>query len=94
MTKADIVEKMHLKIGYSKKESFEIVESVFEIMKDTLAGGEVLKLSGFGIFKVRQKSDRRGRNPQTGEAIIVEARRVLSFKPSHVLKLAINQEHE
>jgi integration host factor subunit alpha len=61
-------------------------------MKKTLAGGEDLKLSGFGIFKVRQKADRRGRNPQTGEAITIGARRVVTFKPSHVLKTEMNQK--
>jgi integration host factor subunit alpha len=94
MTKADIVGKVHQKAGFNKKESLEVVELVFEVMKETLAGGEDLKLSGFGIFKVRQKADRRGRNPQTGEAITIEARRILSFKPSHVLKTEMNQENE
>jgi len=91
MTKADIVERVHQKTGFNKKESFDLVESVFEVMKETLAGGEDLKLSGFGNFKVRQKADRRGRNPQTGEAITIEARRILSFKPSHVLKSSLNK---
>ncbi len=91
MTKADIVEIVHRKTGFNKKESFDLVESVFEAMKETLAGGEDLKLSGFGIFKVRQKADRRGRNPQTGEALTIEARRILSFKPSHVLKISLNK---
>lgn len=90
MTKADIVEAFSSKTGISKKESFEMVESVLEIMKSTLATGETLKIAGFGSFVVKQKADRRGRNPQTGETIAISSRRVLSFKSSPVLKNAIN----
>ena len=92
MTKADIVEKIHTTTGLSKKESFDMLEAVFSIMKTTLEAGEHLKISGFGTFEIKQKKDRRGRNPQTGEAIIIEARRILSFKPSSILRTAINQE--
>lgn len=91
MTKADIVERIHNKIGFSKKESSEMVEAVFALMKKTLETGEKLKIAGFGNFEVKQKADRRGRNPQTGETITIEARRILSFKPSAVLKTAINK---
>lgn len=90
MTKADLVEKIHTSNGFSKKESAEVLEALFDIMKTTLESGEKLKISGFGNFEVRQKADRRGRNPQTGEAITIEARRVLTFKPSILLKQAIN----
>lgn len=90
MTKADIVERIHEKIGFSKKESAEMVEAVFALIKSTLESGEKLKIAGFGNFEVKQKSDRRGRNPQTGETITIEARRILTFKPSNVLKTAIN----
>jgi integration host factor subunit alpha len=90
MTKANIVEAVSFKIGISKKESFEMVESVLEIMKNTLATGEALKIAGFGSFVVKMKADRRGRNPQTGETITISSRRVLSFKTSPVLKNAIN----
>lgn len=92
MTKADIFEKVHAGIGLSKKESAEAVELVFSIMKSTLESGENLKISGFGSFIVKQKKDRRGRNPQTGESITIESRRVLTFKPSGVLKDQINKE--
>jgi len=92
MTKADIVERIHQKIGFSKKESAEMVETVFSLMKNTLESGEKIKVAGFGNFEVKQKKDRRGRNPQTGEAITIEARRILTFKPSNVLKTAINAE--
>jgi integration host factor subunit alpha len=92
MTKADIVERIHQKIGLSKKESGEMVEMVFNIMKNTLECGEKIKIAGFGNFVVKQKADRRGRNPQTGESITITARRILTFKPSQVLKNGINDE--
>ncbi|MFA7405206.1 MAG: integration host factor subunit alpha [Pelobacteraceae bacterium] len=91
MTKADIAEKIQAGTGLSKKESVEMMEAVFSIMKATLESGETLKISGFGSFIVKQKADRRGRNPQTGESITIEARRILSFKPSTILRQAINQ---
>jgi integration host factor subunit alpha len=91
MTKADIVEKVYEKIGLSKRESVELVEKVFETLKETLESGEKIKIAGFGNFVVKAKSDRRGRNPQTGEAITIEARKVLTFKPSMILKEAVNK---
>lgn len=91
MTKADIFEKVSENLGLSKKESAELVEAVFSLIKSTLESGEKLKIAGFGNFEVKQKADRRGRNPQTGEAITIEARRILTFKPSAVLKAAINK---
>ena len=90
MTKADIFEKVSSNLDYTKKESAELVEAVFSLIKSTLESGEKLKIAGFGNFEVKQKADRRGRNPQTGETITIEARRILTFKPSNVLKAAIN----
>jgi integration host factor subunit alpha len=90
MTKADLVEDIYLKTGFSKKESAEIVEMVFDLMKTTLEGGEKIKLAGFGNFVVKEKSTRKGRNPQTGDEIEISSRRILTFKPSQVLKAAIN----
>ena len=92
MTKAEIVEHIYEKVGFSKKESAELVEKVFEIIKETLASGEKVKISGFGNFVVREKNARKGRNPQTGEEIRLAARRVLTFKPSLVLKNVLNDE--
>jgi len=92
MTKADIAEKIQAEIGLSKKESAEMMEAVFSIMKSTLESGENLKVSGFGSFIVKKKADRRGRNPQTGEVITIEARRILTFKPSTLLRQAINNQ--
>ena len=91
MTKADIIEAVYEKVGgFSKKEASEIVESVFKTVKQTLATGEKIKISGFGNFVVRAKKARIGRNPQTGEEITISERRVLTFKPSQVLKGVLN----
>jgi integration host factor subunit alpha len=90
MTKADIVENIYEKIGFSKKESAEIVDLVFDLIKETLENGEKIKISGFGNFVVREKRPRKGRNPQTGEEIQISARKVLTFKPSQVLRKALN----
>ncbi len=92
MTKADIVEKVYEKIGFSKKEASELVEMVFDTMKDVLQDGEKIKISGFGNFVVRTKNERVGRNPQTGEQIKISARKVLTFRPSQVLKAMLNGE--
>lgn len=92
MTKADIVEKIYEKVGFSKKESAEIVETVFDLIKNTLEEGDKIKIAGFGNFVVKEKADRRGRNPQTGEEITISARKILTFKPSQVLKAAINNQ--
>lgn len=91
MTKADIFEKVSANTGLSKKESAELVEAVFSLIKNTLESGEKLKIAGFGNFEVKQKADRRGRNPQTGEAITITARKILSFKPSTILKNSLNK---
>jgi integration host factor subunit alpha len=92
MTKADLIEDVYLKTGFSKKESAEIVETVFDLIKGTLERGEKIKIAGFGNFVVKEKSTRRGRNPQTGEEIEISSRRILTFKPSQVLKSSINGE--
>jgi integration host factor subunit alpha len=92
MTKAEIVEQIYEQVGFSKKESAELVEKVFEAIKETLSRGEKVKISGFGNFVVRDKNSRKGRNPQTGEEILLEARKVLTFKPSLVLKNLLNEE--
>jgi len=90
MTKADIVEKVYDKIGFSKKEASEYVEMVFDSIKDTLIKGDKVKISGFGNFIVHEKKSRIGRNPQTGEQITIAARRVLTFRASQVLKSILN----
>ena len=92
MIKADMVKIICEKMGWALKESTEIVEPVFDIMKETLEGGEKIKISGFGNFVVRQKRPRKGRNPKTGEEVIISGRKVVTFKPSNVLRKALNKE--
>lgn len=91
MTKADIVQAVYTRLGgFSKKESADLVDLVFETMKETLGRGEKIKISGFGNFVLRDKRPRQGRNPQTGTPIMITERRVLSFKASQLLKQALN----
>ena len=92
MTKAEIVARVHGKVGGTRLECAALVESVLSIMKDTLESGEDVKITGFGKFSVKSKKDRRGRNPQTGEDMTITARRVLTFKPSPGLRVAVNGE--
>ena len=90
MTKADIIENVYEKVGgFSKKEAAEIVETVFDTIKETLERGEKIKISGFGNFVVRDKNARVGRNPQTGEEIHIPARKVPVFRPGKELKDAV-----
>jgi integration host factor subunit alpha len=91
MTKIDIVSSVYEKVGFSKKEAVRVVETLFDIMKETLERGEKIKISGFGNFMVRGKRTRRGRNPQTGDDIEISARKILTFKPSQVLKNELNR---
>ncbi len=91
MTKADIVHALYSQLGgFSKKEAADLVDLVFETMKETLGRGEKIKISGFGNFVLRDKRERQGRNPQTGEPITITARRVLNFKASQLLKQSLN----
>jgi integration host factor subunit alpha len=92
MTKVDIVEEIYEKVGFSKKEVAKIVEYIFDIIKESLAKEDKIKISGFGNFVVRKKRSRRGRNPQTGSDIEITARRILTFKPSQVLKASLNRK--
>ena len=92
MTKTDLIEAISEKWGYPKKESAAIIDLIFTTMKRTLADGEKIKISGFGNFVVRDKHARTGRNPQTGEAMEISARRVLTFRPSQVLKDNLNSQ--
>ena len=92
VTKADIVERVFDRVGFSKKEAAEVVESVFELIKQHLERGEKVKVSGFGTFVVHVKQPRKGRNPQTGDTIVIRGRRVLGFRASPILKKSINRE--
>jgi integration host factor subunit alpha len=86
MTKADIVSEVYEKVGLSKKEATDIVETVLDTIKDTLKGGETVKIAGFGNFVIREKGSRKGRNPKTGENIEITPRKVVTFKPSMIFK--------
>jgi len=90
MTKADLIKAIYERVGFSREESASIVETVFETIKDTLGKGENIKISGFGNFVIREKRERPGRNPKTKEAMTISARRVLTFKPSPVLRNKVN----
>jgi integration host factor subunit alpha len=89
-TKANIVEAVAEQIGYTKNQSFEMIESLLEIIKRTLESGEDVLVSGFGKFCVKTKRERRGRNPATGENMILEPRRVVTFNCSRKLREKIN----
>jgi integration host factor subunit alpha len=92
ITKAELVSIVCDKCSFSRGESFQVVEQVFQILKETLEKGEKVKISGFGNFITREKRPRKGRNPQTGEAVTISGRRVLTFKPSAILRKAVNGE--
>jgi integration host factor subunit alpha len=93
MTKADLIDKVYENVsGLSKRDASELVEAVFETIKTTLENGENLKISGFGNFIIRNKNSRPGRNPKTGESIEISSRRVLTFRPSQILKKALNEK--
>jgi len=86
VTKAEIARIVHERVGLTKKESAEIVESVLNVIRDSLERGENVKVSGFGHFMVREKHARRGRNPKTGTDITIEPRSVVTFRASPLLK--------
>ena len=90
LTKADIIDAIHMKLGRSKAQSAELVETLLEIMKRTLANGEDVLITGFGKFCVHDKKERRGRNPQTGKDVMLRSRRVVTFKCSGVLRERLN----
>lgn len=90
VTRADLCEAVYQKVGLSRTESAELVESVLKEISDNLVEGESVKLSSFGSFIVRSKGERVGRNPKTGEEVPISPRRVMVFKPSNVLKQKIN----
>ena len=86
LTKADMAERLYSEVGLNKREAKEFVDAFFETMRETLAQGEQVKLSGFGNFDLRQKKERPGRNPKTGEEIPISARRVVTFRQGQKLK--------
>src|ERR1044072_7815376 len=93
ITKADLATLLHENLGVNKREAAEIVMSFFEEISAELATGDNVKLSGFGVFCLRNKNSRPGRNPKTGGMIPVSPRRVLMFQPSHILKAVVQERH-
>jgi integration host factor subunit alpha len=92
VTRADLSEAVYQEVGLSRNESAQLVEQVLDEMADALVRGEMVKISSFGTFSVRQKGRRIGRNPKTGQEVPILPRRVLVFRASHVLKQRINGE--
>ncbi|PPR13251.1 MAG: Integration host factor subunit alpha [Alphaproteobacteria bacterium MarineAlpha12_Bin1] len=90
ITRAQLTEAIYQEVGLSRNESADLVESVLSEVADALSRGEMVKFSSFGSFSVRSKTQRMGRNPKTGEEVPILPRRVLVFKPSNVLKNAVN----
>ena len=90
-TRLDLTEAVYREVGLSRNESAELVESILSHISNALVDGETVKISSFGTFAVREKGARMGRNPKTGEEVPIEPRRVLVFRPSHILKDRINE---
>ena len=89
LTKADIADRLFNEVGLNKREAKEFVDAYFEIIREALEGGENVKLSGFGNFQLREKNQRPGRNPKTGEEIPISARRVVTFRPGQKLRARV-----
>ncbi len=92
MTKKELAEVIHTRIGLSMRESTEIVEFFFETVKDKLGDGESIKIPKFGTFRIQRRKPRKGRNPATGETIEITERSAIVFKPSRFLRDALNKE--
>lgn len=90
MTKADMVEMIHSNIGLTKKDIAKVVDEVFEMIKDDILNKKNVKISGFGNFEVKKRGRRIGRNPKTGEEIVIEPRTVVVFRPSQLFKDEMN----
>ena len=94
MTKKDLMDIHYEQTGLSRKECVSAIESTFEIIKNELGKGNSVKISGFGRWTVKSKKERNGRNPQTGDRMTIDARRVVTFKPSAALKSVLNSEQQ
>ncbi len=89
LTRADMAERLYEELGLNKREAMDLVEMFFEQLREALAAGKQIKLSGFGNFDLRDKKQRPGRNPKTGEEIPISARRVVTFRPGQKLKARV-----
>ena len=92
MRKSDLANRLQDATGLTNRKAQELLDTVLDLIKDTLVQGEELKISGFGNFELRQKAARKGRNPQTGASITIDAKKSISFKPSIVLREALNKK--
>ena len=90
VTRADLSEALHEEVGLSRQECAGLVERVLDLIIETLERGETVKLSGFGVFQVRAKNARMGRNPKTGEPAAIVPRRVISFRASQIMKAKVD----
>lgn len=90
LTKADIVQNIHAELGFPKKISSELVETMLELIKQSMGSGEDVLISGFGKFSVNRKNERKGRNPATGDSMALKARRIVTFRCSRTLRDKIN----
>lgn len=93
LTKADLADAIYATLPVDKQKAAQIVEDYIELIKDGLAGAGKVMLSGFGSYEVKHKPPRRGRNPQTGDSIVLRERKVIKFKPSQLLRKAINSHY-
>ena len=90
LTRSDLSEALYREVGLSRNESAQMVETILGRISGALVGGENVKISSFGTFAVREKGARMGRNPKTGEEVPIDPRRVLVFRPSHIMKERVN----
>ena len=90
LTRSDLSEALYQQVGLSRNECAQLVESILDSISDAVIQGEQVKISSFGTFTVREKGARMGRNPKTGEEVPIDPRRVLVFRPSHILKSRVN----
>ena len=93
LTRADLAEAVHQEVGLTRQDCADLVEHTLELIAYALQRDEVVKLSGFGVFQVREKRARMGRNPKTGEPAAIDPRRVISFRASQVMKARVEDAH-
>ena len=93
LTRADLSEAVHEEVGLTRQDCADLVERTLEMIAEALQRGEIVKLSGFGVFQVRDKRARMGRNPKTGEPAAIDPRRVITFRASHVMKTKVENAH-
>jgi integration host factor subunit alpha len=94
LTRADLAEAVHDEVGLTRQDCAGLVERTLDLVVEALEQGEIVKLSGFGVFQVRSKNARMGRNPKTGEPAAIDPRRVISFRASQVMKALVDKSHD